>query len=85
MYVNMKYNGTDDHKGDPARLNSPLITAPTDAGICVRFWYHMHGQDMNEFRVYYKQRDSFSDYVWSRKNSQGTYWILGEVNNGKKL
>ena len=76
MYADMSNDQLDDY----ARLLSPTVTAPSAEGVCMRFWYHMYGSDVNRLRVYYKQRDYTSATLWQRSNSQGPFWIMGEVS-----
>ena len=76
MYVEM-----DDgvSQGEIARYKSPIITSQDSSGICVRFWYNMYGSDIGDLKVFYIQRDLYSDFLWQRKSSQGPFWIQGEV------
>lgn len=64
---------------DTARLISALIPRNARPGVCVSFWYHMFGPDINTLSVYTKTGGSLSSVIWQRKGSQGDKWIYGQV------
>ncbi|RDD43368.1 Deleted in malignant brain tumors 1 protein [Trichoplax sp. H2] len=57
-----------------AILFSPLITSAQTR--CLRFWYNMYGQDVNELFVVI----SNAGKVWNKVGNQGRQWNLAEID-----
>nr|XP_039272222.1 MAM and LDL-receptor class A domain-containing protein 1-like [Styela clava] len=58
-------------------VSPPLLTT---GPICFRFWYLMHGSEVNYLRVYVKTEDTLRDPVWARHGTQGKYWLPAMIN-----
>ncbi|XP_035827620.1 MAM and LDL-receptor class A domain-containing protein 2-like [Aplysia californica] len=66
-------------KNDTARLISRDISVPAD-GICLVFWYNMHGGDIGTLNVYASQGGSRGNPLWSRVGDQGQRWMLSTIH-----
>ncbi|XP_038077803.1 MAM domain-containing protein 2-like [Patiria miniata] len=64
---------------DIARLSSP-ISGPSP-GFCLRFYYHMHGEDTGRLSVRLRSDGALaSEALWTRKGSQGDEWMEAAVD-----
>lgn len=64
---------TTRRSGDVARLASQSTIDPGTTGMCVEFWYHMFGEDIDRLNVKvvsalsagkYLQISLYSIYIW---------------------
>ncbi|KAI8780792.1 MAM and LDL-receptor class A domain-containing protein 2, partial [Biomphalaria glabrata] len=63
--------------GDRAVLISALM-APTSIHMCLKFWYHMFGADIDTLNVYLINGANYSR-IWTRSGSHGNVWRQGEA------
>ncbi|XP_061173555.1 MAM and LDL-receptor class A domain-containing protein 2-like [Saccostrea echinata] len=68
--------------GDKARLLSPVFQANSQAGQCqMRFFYHMHGQDVNALNVYIENYEMGPRIpVFQKTGSQADMWIRAMID-----
>lgn len=64
---------------DTARLISALIPPNSRPGICLSFWYHMYGPDIDTLAVYTKTGGVLSPAIWKRTGNQANEWKYGQV------
>lgn len=64
--------------GDSARLISPVVNF-NPSGVCLRFFYHMYGSNINKLNVYAKKNDDLGKPIWQKNGQQGNRWHLGKV------
>ena len=62
--------------GEKARLLSDWIGA--NETVCVQFWYHMHGSDIDDLNIYVKTNQS-ETLVWRLSGDQGNHWRFGQT------
>nr|KAG5689549.1 hypothetical protein BaRGS_022052 [Batillaria attramentaria] len=62
---------------DTARLVSQQI--PAGQPYCFKFWYHMYGAHVNLLNVYIRKGNTLGQPVWTKMQSQGNQWRLGQV------
>lgn len=67
--------------GDKARLKSAVFS-PTTTGMCVmRFFYHMHGTDINALNIYIEKFERGPRMlIWNLTGSQPDEWRRGSVS-----
>lgn len=66
--------------GDKARIKSPVFE-PTSSGCQMRFFYHMHGIDVNTLNVYSESYEKGPMILlWTRNGSQPDQWIRAAVD-----
>uniref|UniRef100_A0A2C9KE99 MAM domain-containing protein n=1 Tax=Biomphalaria glabrata TaxID=6526 RepID=A0A2C9KE99_BIOGL len=63
--------------GDRAVLISALM-APASIHMCLKFWYHMFGADIDTLNVYLINGANYSR-IWTRSGSHGNVWRQGEA------
>ncbi|XP_033751994.1 MAM and LDL-receptor class A domain-containing protein 1-like [Pecten maximus] len=63
--------------GDKARLVSPPITG--HGQMCLNFWYHMFGANINSLSVYLLRSASLGTAVWTKQGTQGNAWKQAQV------
>lgn len=63
--------------GDRARLISPLITATS--GKCLRFFYHMRGQNIGTLNVYEIFDGQIHSPIWTVSGQQFDKWLPAQV------
>ena len=61
-----------------ARLMSPTLNLGI-SGMCLQFFYHMYGSNINRLNIYAKQNDNLGKPIWQKIGDQGNKWILGQV------
>lgn len=68
--------------GDKARLLSPVFQPNTQANMCqMRFFYHMHGQDINALNVYIENYEMGPRTpVFQKNGSQPDMWIRAMID-----
>nr|XP_054757008.1 MAM and LDL-receptor class A domain-containing protein 2-like [Lytechinus pictus] len=73
------YAEADGHLlGEHASLLSvPMATG--SQGMCVTWWYHMYGPDVNRLEVYAQRSGGGDEVLWSRSGDQGNEWMVGQV------
>ena len=73
--------------GDTARLISPVFQANTQANQCqMRFFYHMHGQDINALNVYKENYEMGPRIpVFQKNGSQPDMWIRAMIDLSSSL
>jgi len=66
--------------GDKARLKSPVFQS-SNSGTCrMRFFYHMHGVDVNLLNVYIEKYEMGPlTPVWTKNGSQVDSWLRADV------
>lgn len=75
---NYVYIEASDRKpGERAILSSEDIVGGQP--VCVRFWYHMHGDDIGSLNIYYKTNDS-QVLVWQRIGDVSKLWVYGQTS-----
>ena len=77
MYVETSYNVAND----TANLETPNIDFPTGGDkICVRFWYHMYGQHVGEFKIFHKLTTKLpTKPLWKRTRSIINKWLYAQI------
>ncbi|XP_074658781.1 meprin A subunit beta-like [Tubulanus polymorphus] len=65
---------TGRNSGDVSRLVSPLLEAPV-GGACLRFFYHMYGEDVGTLRVYMRTTDGRKSELLLEKGSKANQWF----------
>lgn len=76
-YIETSYKKAND----TAVLMSPLINFPAGADrVCVRFWYHMYGQHVGSFKVYYVASGNKlpKNPLWQRTGSIVNEWTYAQ-------
>ncbi|XP_057298293.1 MAM and LDL-receptor class A domain-containing protein 2-like isoform X2 [Hydractinia symbiolongicarpus] len=76
-YIETSYKKTND----TAVLMSPLINFPAGTDkVCVRFWYHMYGQHVGSFKVYYVASGNKlpKNPLWQRTGSIVNEWTYAQ-------
>ena len=70
------YIETSAHsRGSKARLISPAVTPNQQGQKCLKFWYHMYGQNVDSLNVYIQFGLSIpSSAYWNKKGTQGNSW-----------
>jgi hypothetical protein len=70
-------------QGDKARIYSSIQTK-VNQDICIIFWYHMYGPDIDRLNVYLDQYTNVNNsntfnrtLVWTKQSAQGNKWIEG--------
>ncbi|XP_072182120.1 MAM and LDL-receptor class A domain-containing protein 1-like [Diadema setosum] len=65
--------------GDKARLFSPAYTDTESE--CVKFWYHMYGDDLGQLSVYTEDQvtQTYSDPLFTRTGPSHDSWRFGQV------
>ncbi|KAH9494976.1 hypothetical protein Btru_018310, partial [Bulinus truncatus] len=63
--------------GDKAVLLSALMP-PTSVNLCLLFWYHMFGVDIDTLNVYLINSGNHT-LIWTRSGSHGNLWRQGEA------
>ena len=48
--------------------------------MCLQFWYHMYGLDVNTLNVYVKQGGNLGTALWTRSGDQGNLWRHATVS-----
>nr|XP_054757010.1 MAM and LDL-receptor class A domain-containing protein 2-like [Lytechinus pictus] len=73
------YAEADGHLlGEHASLLSvPMATG--SQGMCVTWWYHMYGPDVNRLEVDAQRSGGGDEVLWSRSGDQGNEWMVGQV------
>ncbi|XP_071486324.1 MAM and LDL-receptor class A domain-containing protein 1-like [Diadema antillarum] len=74
-YVYIETSGVT--AGQKARLESHPQPPPPESGVCLTFYYHMYGPHVDRFNVILQQ-GSMETLVWTRTQSQGNEWLLGQ-------
>ena len=64
---------------DTARLISALLPPNSRPGVCLSFWYHMYGPDIDTLSVYAKVGSSLGSAIWKRTGNQANKWKYGQV------
>ena len=79
-YIESSY---PQYTGDEARFFSSIQTK-LNQSICLNFWYHMFGEDIDTLNIYLDQHESqlisskFNrTLIWKKTGSQGNKWIEG--------
>ena len=77
VYVETSYK----KENDTANLQTPLINFPVGGQkVCVRFWYHMYGQHVGRFNLYYKLTTRLpKNPLWTRKGSIVNRWVYAQI------
>ena len=72
---------TRGYPSSVASLQSPTIPYNGTKVIrCLEFWYHMHGQSVNNLDVYSQTQGGSRRALWSRRGTQGDRWFRAEVH-----
>ncbi|GFR70367.1 MAM and LDL-receptor class A domain-containing protein 2-like, partial [Elysia marginata] len=69
---------TPQKPGDRAVLMSASVL-PTKTDMCLNFWYHMFGLDIETLNVYLVTDKTNFTRIWTRSASQGNVWKLGQA------
>ncbi|XP_071956932.1 MAM and LDL-receptor class A domain-containing protein 1-like [Antedon mediterranea] len=64
--------------GDKALIRS--LEYPSTYGQCLRFWYHMTGDNMGALKVYAEMLGDKGTAIWSRTFASPDFWRLTEVS-----
>ena len=64
---------------DTARLISALMPANSRPGVCLSFWYHMYGPNIDTLSVYAKVGGLLGSAIWKRTGNQANKWKYGQV------
>ncbi len=64
--------------GDVAKLKSLPVNSGFN-GICLKFFYHMYGTNINRLNIYSKTEEYLDKPIWQKIGEQGNKWILGQV------
>ncbi|XP_030849653.1 MAM and LDL-receptor class A domain-containing protein 2 [Strongylocentrotus purpuratus] len=60
-------------------LSVPMATG--SSGLCVTWWYHMNGPDVNRLEVYAQRSGGGGDeMVWTRDGDQGSEWMMAQIH-----
>ena len=54
--------------------NALLVLKPVNGTVCLRFYYHMYGEDIGSLNVYVN-----GNRVFHKNSNQGNKWLLGEI------
>nr|XP_014344169.1 PREDICTED: MAM and LDL-receptor class A domain-containing protein 1-like [Latimeria chalumnae] len=65
-------------KGAKARIRSVPIPMGSE-GLCLKFWYHMFGKDIDALNVYYKKTSS-EVLLWKKRGAWGPQWNFAQVH-----
>ena len=58
---------------ETAVLVSPIVNSQND--VCLKFWYHMFGQDINNLQVLTTDvMTGQQNVIWRRFETQGNIW-----------
>ena len=60
-----------------ALLSVPMTTS--SVGICMSWWYHMYGADIDRLNVYALRSGGSDNLEWVRTGNQGNDWMQGQV------
>ncbi|XP_063956689.1 MAM and LDL-receptor class A domain-containing protein 1-like [Lytechinus pictus] len=71
-YMYIEADGQAD--GDKAILKSHLQRPTGDDGVCLTWYYHMYGPDVDKFNVYIQQ-DGTMIPIFKRQGTQGNQWM----------
>ncbi|XP_071956925.1 MAM and LDL-receptor class A domain-containing protein 1-like [Antedon mediterranea] len=63
---------------DVARILSANVS-PSSNGMCLNFWYHMHGSDIGTLNVYIQTGVNIGSPVWTRSGTQGDQWLTESI------
>ncbi|XP_033118987.1 MAM and LDL-receptor class A domain-containing protein 1-like [Anneissia japonica] len=78
LYIETSGRSTND----TARLWTPQYSATN--GLCIKWFYHMYGRTVNTLNVYVvDSTDTVGTPVWTKKDNQGSSWLLGKVSFAK--
>ena len=73
------YVSTTTVANQTARLISPSVE--TDhVGVCLSFWYHMHGFQIGALEVQLLKPNDQSETLWHRSHDQGRDWLFAEIH-----
>ena len=75
-YVYMEASG--QLLGQSAALLSVPMTTDS-VGVCMSWWYHMYGADIDRLNVYALRSGGSNDLEWVRMGNQGNDWMQGHV------
>jgi hypothetical protein len=50
-----------------------MIKSPPRDGLCLNFWYHAYGKDVDDLNVYVKKGEE-SSRIWRMSGNQGNQW-----------
>ncbi|XP_014680989.1 PREDICTED: MAM and LDL-receptor class A domain-containing protein 1-like [Priapulus caudatus] len=69
---------TPQKAGDISWLITTLQDSIPTAGACLRFWYHMFGENVDTLNVYYNHKDT-NVLIWSLTGNKGNQWWPGQA------
>ena len=73
IYIETSY---PRHRGDIARLDSPILTPTPATGHCLSFWYYMFGPTIGQLNIYL-QNNFNRTLFWSKSGPQQDRWMKG--------
>ncbi|XP_019635202.1 PREDICTED: hepatocyte growth factor-like, partial [Branchiostoma belcheri] len=79
-YIYIKTSSVQMSDKARLRLYSPTVY-PTSSTMCLRFWYHMYGRNINRLNVYIQTGSALPTVpTFQRIGPQGDRWIQAEVD-----
>ncbi|XP_013397768.1 MAM and LDL-receptor class A domain-containing protein 1-like [Lingula anatina] len=75
-YIYIEASGKTQNK--TSMIETPQVPAST-TGHCLRFWYHMYGDQIGTLNVYMKNRPNLGRPLFTKSGSLGNKWIQANV------
>lgn len=72
------YTEASVNNNKTARLISPSLGVSST--VCVNFWYHMYGANINRINLRLKHAGSLGQPLWTKIGNQGNQWINAKVD-----
>lgn len=72
------YTEASVNNNKTARLLSPPLQVSTI--VCVNFWYHMYGANVNRINLRLKHGGALGQPLWTKIGNQGNRWFNAKVD-----
>jgi hypothetical protein len=72
------YTEASVNNNKTARLLSPALSVSTT--VCVNFWYHMYGANVNRINLRLKHSGTLGQPLWTKIGNQGNRWFNAKVD-----
>ncbi|XP_077978864.1 MAM and LDL-receptor class A domain-containing protein 1-like [Glandiceps talaboti] len=76
-------SSTPRMEGEVARLVSGIFNYHNPEGVCMMFWYHMYGPQIDYLNIYMKVEDGQANdelQLWKRFGDHGPYWKYDQIH-----
>ncbi|XP_077978861.1 MAM and LDL-receptor class A domain-containing protein 1-like [Glandiceps talaboti] len=66
--------------GDKARLICGTFNYHSPDGICMKFWYHMYGPNVDNLNIYMRIDGQSDTLLWSKYGDHGPHWNYAQIH-----